>query len=123
MPVLALLVFWSIGSIAAFSVAGEKMPWLTTHIALPLTLAAGWAVGYLIETAPWREMRTVRGWLVLPLLAVFVPALASLFYTVATAGGQSAADTLSRTQNVALISAANRLATIQGDRTANRKRV
>jgi len=49
-PVLALLLYWSIMSLIAFSVAGEKMPWLTVHIALPMELAAGFSVGYLVDT-------------------------------------------------------------------------
>ncbi len=34
-PIAALLVFWSVSSLAVFSYAGEKMPWLTIHITLP----------------------------------------------------------------------------------------
>jgi predicted membrane-bound mannosyltransferase len=33
-----LLVFWSVISLVGFSYAGEKMPWLTVHISLPLCL-------------------------------------------------------------------------------------
>jgi DNA-binding beta-propeller fold protein YncE len=111
-PTLALLVFWSVSSVAAFSVAGEKMPWLTAHLTLPLILAAGWAVGYLVETARWSEMRHARGWLILPLLAIFVPALGSIFYTFAALGSAAVpsslgtvatADTLGRTQSIVMI--------------------
>jgi DNA-binding beta-propeller fold protein YncE len=49
-PTLALLLFWSLSSLAAFTLAGERMPWLTTHITLPLILSAAWAIGYLVET-------------------------------------------------------------------------
>ena len=52
-PVAALLVFWSVSSLAVFTYAGEKMPWLTIHIALPMILAAAWAIGWMIETVPW----------------------------------------------------------------------
>ena len=55
-PVAALLVFWSISSLALFTYAGEKMPWLTTHIALPLILAAAWAFGWMIESVPWKKL-------------------------------------------------------------------
>ena len=40
-PVAALLVYWSVSSLALFTYAGEKMPWLTIHIAMPMILAAG----------------------------------------------------------------------------------
>jgi len=49
LPVMALFLYWSIMSLAAYSVAGEKMPWLTVHIALPMILAAAWGFGYLVD--------------------------------------------------------------------------
>ncbi len=52
-PSAALFVYWSISSLALFSYAGEKMPWLTIHIALPMILATAWALGWMIETVPW----------------------------------------------------------------------
>ncbi len=55
-PTVALLVFWSASSLFIFSIAGEKAPWLTVHIALPLILAAAWAMGWLIETIPWGRL-------------------------------------------------------------------
>lgn len=50
LPVLTLLLYWSVMSLIAYSVAGEKMPWLTVHIALPMLLAAGFSIGYLVDT-------------------------------------------------------------------------
>ena len=61
LPVLALLLFWSVLSLAAYSLAGEKMPWLTVHIALPLLLAAGWGIGFLFDTTPWKDIKHNRG--------------------------------------------------------------
>jgi len=37
----AYLIFWAVGSALIYSWAGEKMPWLTVHIALPLIFLAG----------------------------------------------------------------------------------
>ena len=71
-PVLPLLGFWAVMSLIAFSFAGEKMPWLTVHITLPMILLSGWAIGYLIETTDWSLFRKRRGWLVILLLPVFV---------------------------------------------------
>ena len=34
-PVLLFLIYWGISSLIAYSIAGEKMPWLTVHIAMP----------------------------------------------------------------------------------------
>jgi len=75
-PTLALLAFWSISSLVIFSLAGERMPWLTVHIALPMILTAGWGVGYLIETIHWNEVRQRLGWLVPVLAIVFLVSLA-----------------------------------------------
>jgi len=55
-PVAALLVFWSVSSLAVFTYAGEKMPWLTIHIALPMILSTAWAVGWLVETVSWGKV-------------------------------------------------------------------
>src|SRR5690606_6873191 len=41
----ALLVWWSFISFVAFTYAGERMPWLTYHIAWPMILITGWALG------------------------------------------------------------------------------
>lgn len=71
-PVVPLLAYWSISSLVAFSLAGEKMPWLTVHITLPMILLAGWGFGYLIDTTDWTAFRKRRGWLVLVLLPVFL---------------------------------------------------
>lgn len=72
LPVLSLLLFWSVSSLVAYSVAGEKMPWLTVHIALPLLLTAGWGIGFLIDTTAWRKIANPRGLLALVLLVVFL---------------------------------------------------
>jgi hypothetical protein len=41
----ALLAWWLIATLFLYSWAGEKMPWLTIHLALPLTLLGSWALG------------------------------------------------------------------------------
>lgn len=71
-PVFPLLGFWAITSLVAFSVAGEKMPWLTVHITLPAILCAGWAIGRLIEATDWNLLRERYGWLVILLLPLFI---------------------------------------------------
>ena len=78
LPTLALLLFWSGMSLLAFSFAGERMPWLTTHITMPMILTTGWLLGYLIEKIDWEEVRKKRGWLVLLLSCVFLVAFGSL---------------------------------------------
>ena len=44
-----LLAWWFLATLVALSLAGEKMPWLTVHLALPLTVLAAHA---LAQTVP-----------------------------------------------------------------------
>ncbi len=84
-PTLFLLVFWSITSLVAFSMAGEKMPWLTLHITLPLILAASFEFGYLLNTFDRLAFDTKKGWLLLLSLLV---GLVSVWMLVSTLLGE-----------------------------------
>ncbi|GAC1539181.1 MAG: TIGR03663 family protein [Herpetosiphon sp.] len=52
----SLLTWWSFGALLLYSWAGEKMPWLTLHLVLPLTLLSAWAAARL-----WR-WTLAQGW-------------------------------------------------------------
>lgn len=39
-----LLAWWVVAAFVIYSWAGEKMPWLTVHVALPMALFAAWAL-------------------------------------------------------------------------------
>ncbi len=77
-PVMALLLYWSFTALAAYSLAGEKMPWLTVHITAAMLLGAGWGLGYLVDTTPWKDLARRRGLLAALVLVVFVVSLAGL---------------------------------------------
>ena len=49
------LLFWAVITSFALTVAGEKMPWLNVHIALPLTVVAGRFVGQMLERSDLRD--------------------------------------------------------------------
>lgn len=71
-PVLTLLIYWSVMSLIAFSVAGEKMPWLTVHITLPMLLASGFSLGYMVDTLPknkWNA-KTILAFLLIPIFLI-----------------------------------------------------
>jgi predicted membrane-bound mannosyltransferase/DNA-binding beta-propeller fold protein YncE len=72
LPVLALLVYWSVVSLIAYNIAGEKMPWLVVYIVMPVLLAAGWGVGYLVETFAWKKLANKKGLLAVFLVPVFL---------------------------------------------------
>lgn len=76
---LALFGFWSITSLLAYTIAGEKMPWLTVHITLPMILCAAWLLGRLVDSTDWRAFLVRRGALTVVLLPVFfISLLASI---------------------------------------------
>jgi len=77
-------LYWSITSFVAFSIAGEKMPWLTFHIALPMILLTAWGLGKVLESIRWKYVIRHRGWL---LSIVFVIFIISFFMTIYLALG------------------------------------
>jgi predicted membrane-bound mannosyltransferase/sugar lactone lactonase YvrE len=74
---VSLLVWWIVASFIALSVAGEKMPWLTYHLAWPLILFAGWGIGYIIDTTDWHRLRQQNALLVLAAVFIFFTSLAA----------------------------------------------
>ena len=45
-----LMVWWTFSAILALTIAGERMPWLTYHMAWPMILLTGWAIGQIIDS-------------------------------------------------------------------------
>lgn len=78
LPVLALLIFWSVSALFAYTYAGEKMPWLTVHIALPFLMSAAWGFGYLAEIVDWKKVFNQRGLIVLLLIPIFLSSVAGV---------------------------------------------
>jgi predicted membrane-bound mannosyltransferase len=54
----ALLIWWATGMVLVLSWAGEKMPWLTVHVALPMLLLVA---SYLDAALAWLDRRR-RAW-------------------------------------------------------------
>jgi hypothetical protein len=63
-PFLALVGYWAVLLTLALTMAGEKMPWLTTHLTVPMILLSGWWLGSVFEGIRWSRLRE-GGWLVL----------------------------------------------------------
>ncbi len=58
-------IVWIVGSWTAYMVAGEKMPWLMTHIALPMCVVGGWWFAWLVYKVAWRKARQAHAlWLI-----------------------------------------------------------
>ncbi|MCX6056371.1 MAG: TIGR03663 family protein [Chloroflexi bacterium] len=84
LPVLALLLFWSVMSLIAYTIAGEKMPWLTVHITLGMLLSAGFSLGYLIDSLSIKKInpKTILGFLLLPVFLISLGKVLGLFFGV-----------------------------------------
>ena len=73
------LVFWAAATLIAYTLAGEKMPWLLVNISLPLIILAGRAINDLASTVPWRTVTRTK----LPYLLLGVPLLVILIWRLA----------------------------------------
>jgi len=74
-PVLLFLGYWAVVNLIAYSLAGEKMPWLTTHLTTPLILIAGWVVGQLLTRIRWQRLFAGSAWSLFAMIPLFVVAL------------------------------------------------
>jgi sugar lactone lactonase YvrE len=83
-PFLWLIAFWCVGALLAFTLAGEKMPWLTVHITLPMILLGGWVVGRVIEKIDWDWLLAWPRWA--GLLALPATVIASVMAVATLAG-------------------------------------
>ncbi len=99
--VFSLLAYWSVTSFLAYTFAGEKMPWLTVHITLPMILLTGWFLGKLADAVDWHDFTRRKGWLLLALMAVFVLATAEVVRTWLSATPPFQGDSLVQLQATA----------------------
>ncbi len=83
-PFLALVGYWGVAILLSLTLAGEKMPWLTTHLTVPLILATGWWLGKVVTGIHWRAM-TTGDWLIL--VAAFPLAFLALAQVVTAIWG------------------------------------
>lgn len=80
-PFVPFLIWWFFTTWIAYTIAGEKMPWLMVHFALPMSILGGWLVGRVIEGADWRRLwESGAFWLAL-LCPLLVFAVVSLYRT------------------------------------------
>jgi uncharacterized protein (TIGR03663 family) len=77
---LAFLILWTISSLFIYSWAGEKMPWLVVHPALPMLILTAKFTGDLFSQVDWREVWHRGG----ALLALLLPVTLFGLYTLVT---------------------------------------
>ncbi len=79
---VTFLAWWAIAAIGIYSWAGEKMPWLSLHLVLPLTLLGAYAVQwvfFVLDGGAWKT----RPYRILTISAVGIFAtVAGLIYVV-----------------------------------------
>lgn len=72
-------IYWIILSFAIYSWAGEKMPWLTVHMTLPLIFLSGHVLQTSLGNFNWSEARQKGGWLLTGALLLVIPAVTAIF--------------------------------------------
>ena len=55
------LIWWMLLAWPAYSIAGEKMPWLSIHITIPMILLAGWYMGQRVESVDRQALFSRNG--------------------------------------------------------------
>jgi uncharacterized protein (TIGR03663 family) len=78
-------VVWWVGTAwVIYSYAGEKMPWLTVHLALPMIMLGAWGLGRFIEAINWRQVLRQRLWIPALLSAPLTMAVGMLIYSASS---------------------------------------
>ena len=75
LPFVLLLAWWAILNLVGYSLAGEKMPWLGTHLTTPLIFICAWYFGGIIARIDRAKFR-FQGWIALLALPLFLICLA-----------------------------------------------
>lgn len=75
-----LLAWWIVSSFGLYSWAGEKMPWLLVHIALPLALLGGWTLSRVWARTSWPAIPRLSAVALLALPCLVLAAVAPLLW-------------------------------------------
>jgi len=70
-PFLLFWAWWAILNLIVFTLAGEKMPWLGTHLTLPMLFLTGWFFGRILDRVNLAAFMR-RGWALLLLIPAFI---------------------------------------------------
>lgn len=89
-----LSLYWAIGSLSIYTLASEKMPWITVHLVLPLTLVAAQFLGWGLPRLDWRRV-TSAPFLLAGLLTLLAVALGLAVTTASMAASATPLQTQS----------------------------
>lgn len=76
-PFMAFVAWWGVLILYAFTISGEKMPWLTTHLTIPFIFATAWFLGKVFERVHWPAFFR-QGWALIVLTPILVIGLANV---------------------------------------------
>ncbi len=74
----AFAIYWTLVAFAVYSWAGEKMPWLTVHMTLPLIFLAAHVIQTALKKLNWSEIQQKGGLILGGASLLVIPALATL---------------------------------------------
>lgn len=74
----AFTIYWTVLSFAIYSWAGEKMPWLTVHMTLPLIFLTAHITQTVLSKFNWSEVRQKGGLIFGGALLLIIPALGTV---------------------------------------------
>ncbi len=86
-PFMPFVGFWLVLITLGLTVAGEKMPWLTTHIVVPMAFAAAWWLGRVIDGV---RRESLRGGGAVVTFVVLPVSFVSLAHVIVALGGDKA---------------------------------
>lgn len=77
-PFLIFFAWLAVLNLVGYSLAGEKMPWLATHLTMPMIFLTAWYFGRIFETIDFRKYLN-RGWIASLVMILFFVALFQSF--------------------------------------------
>ncbi|MEO1165478.1 MAG: hypothetical protein AAFV98_16955 [Chloroflexota bacterium] len=77
-PFLSFFVWLAVLNLVGYSLAGEKMPWLATHLTMPLIFMTAWFFGNIVKRMTWEDFKS-QGWIVAIVTLFF---FAGVFQTI-----------------------------------------
>jgi DNA-binding beta-propeller fold protein YncE len=75
------LIWWMLLTWVAYTVAGEKMPWLSTHFVIPMAFLSGWYLNEKLKYVSVKDLLTVRTILLTGMAVIALVALGLLLKT------------------------------------------
>ena len=70
LPTISYLMFWFLSALTIYILAGEKMPWLTVHLTLPMIFIASWSFSLWFRRVDWVRIGAHKGLVVSIILLV-----------------------------------------------------